>query len=102
MVETSLARLIGQGVVRVSREGTVATTTSSVPDPLDQAVLDRAAGVKSIAAVAEHVAARGLQIPPAKTRMTRLLGLILPYLLLAVGLARLVTGIAGRPPRTRR
>jgi uncharacterized protein (TIGR04222 family) len=112
VVETSLARLIGQGVVRVSREGTVATTTSSVPDPLDQAVLervstrgrrlhtvlDRAAGVKPIAGVAEHVAALGLQVSPAKARRTRLLGLILPYLLLAVGLARLVTGIAGHYP----
>jgi uncharacterized protein (TIGR04222 family) len=112
VVETSLARLVGQGVVRVSREGTVATTTSSVPDPLDQAVLervstrgrrlhvvlDRAVGVKPIAGLAENVAARGLWVSPAKARMTRLLSLILPYLLLAVGIARLINGIAGNYP----
>jgi uncharacterized protein (TIGR04222 family) len=111
VVETALARLIEQGAVRVTRDGNVAATRTDVPDRLDQAVLrrigtrarpvydviDRSVDLPMIANLAEFVSACRLRVSAAEMKRARLLGLIAPYVLLCVGLARLVNAI-GRYP----
>jgi uncharacterized protein (TIGR04222 family) len=112
VVETSLARLVEQGVVRVTRTGMITRTTATVADPLDQAVLDqlggrtrrvaelvtRAKGSRPVIDLAESVVARGLVVPLAKVRRAKRRGLVAVWLLLAVGVVRVVTGLAGRYP----
>lgn len=112
VVETALARLVEQGAVRVTRKGMVTRTTTTVSDPLDQAVLDalggrtrpvhevitRAAGVAPIADVERTCAAQKLRVAEGRAPLAHWSGTLVPYLLLVVGLARLVIGIAGDHP----
>ena len=113
LVETALARLIEQGAVRVSRDGKVTTTATSAPDPLDHAVLirmggrrarrvhevlDRAEVLRPIADLAESFATQPLRVLPDRARRASRLGLLIPYLLLVVGVARFVNGLVGGYP----
>lgn len=112
VVETSLARLVEQGVVRVTRAGKVTRATATVDDPLDQAVLDalggrtrdvrdvikRGADAGPVNDVAKSFARQRLRVSAGEYRRARRNGLIAPYLLAAVGLARFFNGVAGGYP----
>jgi uncharacterized protein (TIGR04222 family) len=109
VVETALARLVEQDAVRVTRKGMVTRTTKTVPDPLDQEVLDqlggltrrvydvieRAAGLRAITALDRSCAAQRLTYDEGLARRS---GLTALYLLLAIGGVRLVNGMAGGYP----
>ncbi len=112
VVETSLARLVEQGAVRVTRRGMVTRTVKTVPDPLDQAVLDQLGGrtrpvyelldratyIPQVAELARVCAAQRLKYGITEDDRTRRLGLLAPYVLLVVGVVRFVNGVVGQYP----
>ncbi|MBP2334610.1 uncharacterized protein (TIGR04222 family) [Saccharothrix coeruleofusca] len=105
-VETSVARLIDTGALRLTRDNTVQVVGSPVPaDPVDQAVLADAGRYRKrtltllVPSVCEHEAVRALAarlsevdmlVPPEVAKSKLRLGVAPMALLLVVGVARWV------------
>ena len=109
VVEVSVARLIEAGALRPSRRGTVQATGMPVANPVDQAVLADAgrhghrtvtllvntvSRSPAVLGVADRLVAIGMLIDPAASRARRRLAAAPLLVLLAIGVARWLNGIA--------
>ncbi|MFB9905810.1 TIGR04222 domain-containing membrane protein [Allokutzneria oryzae] len=105
--ETAVASLLADGRLRIASAGTLTRTSEQrTPDPLENAVLDKAnsvrartvvelvAGSPACAAIAEDLSDRGLLVSPdaAKARLRRIFLLFLA--LEVLGIVRVANGIS--------
>ncbi len=107
VVEAAIARLIETGALRPSRGGQVTSVGHYAPHPIDAAVLQqtgqlprpldtvirRAAMSPAVTAVGDALVAQRLLIAPSVARSVQRRTVLGLYLLLLVGVARLVNGI---------
>lgn len=112
VVEMSIAKLLESGGLRPSRGGQVAAVTGTAPHPIDASVLAetgplprqvdtvirRVSGGPAVTAVGDLLVSQRLLVPPATARAVQRRAVVGLYLLLAVGVVRLVTGIVGDYP----
>ncbi len=110
VVETAVARLLTSGELRTSRRGAVqATSTTSSLNPVDRAVITDSqrytnrtvnlmipavAGDGAVAEIGRRLQEMGLVVRPDVAKSARRKGSIALWVLLAIGVVRLVNGLA--------